>query len=474
MKNNIVLTIAKKEFREALRSKLLWLFAAITWLLIAFGAFTGWQRHRAQQAQRAKATELFRHEWEAQEANPHSAAHFGTYLFKPSSILSIYDNGLNNFVGNTYRVEAHVQHEVNHSTAENSDTSLRFGGLSVALVFQLLIPLMILLISFNVISKEREGNTLKVLLLQGARPSLLVWGKFIGIYSIILSVVLPALVMLAIPVLFMQDRVDVMVPYLLFSAVYLLYFLLFCGIGLMLSSLSRSSQGALAAALGLWVLLAILLPRATTRWIDRSLPLPSRYDFNRDIAKGYQQGMGKDGAVGERWNNYLQQTLKKYNVDSVTRLPVNFDGLAMQFGEDYNAKVYEHFAGNVETTIHQQQDRIEQMSLLNPFVAVQQASMGIAGTDYHHHLSFHKQATAYRNDFVRELNMSLANSGSGYLTYDFTVGPDFFKKMKDFRYVPPKLMEAVRIHRWSFLSLLAWTAAVIFLFIPLSIRRLKL
>jgi ABC-2 type transport system permease protein len=475
MKNSTgIFIIAKKEFREALRDKLLWLFAAITWVLIALGALTGWQKHKGMEAQRAKAAQIFRHEWEEQEANPHSAAHFGTYLFKPSSVLEIYDHGLNNFLGNTYRVEAHVQHEVNHSEAENSDTPLRFGELSVSLVFQLLLPLMILLISFNAISKEREGNTLKVLLMQRAKPSSVIWGKLLGIYAIVLTVVLPALLLLAVPFLIGNAGKELIVRYLLLSGVYLVYFLLFTGIGLTLSAISKTSQTALASALGLWIVLAILLPRATTRWIDSAHPLPSRYDFNRQLSQGYQQGLDKDGNITERRNNYLKQTLQKYKVDSISKLPVNFDGLSMQFGEDYNSKVYDHLSGKVEATIGKQQEQLEHFSLLNPFQAIQQLSMGLTGTDYFHHLSFHHQAKEYRDNFVRQLNMSLANSGSSYLSYDFTVGPGFFRKMKDFRFKCPTVNDTTRAHRWAFLSLAIWTIALLCLFVPFSIRQVKI
>lgn len=473
-KTGTILTIAKKEYREASRNKILWLFAGITWLLIIFAAFAGWQRQKGIGIQKQKATALFRHEWEEQEANPHSAAHFGTYLFKPSSVLEIYDHGLNSYLGNTYRVEAHVQHEVNHSEAEHADTNLRFGELSVAMVLQLLLPLMILLMSFSSITREREGNTLKILMIQGGRPARLVWGKLLGIYAIVLTVVVPALLLLAIPLMVSDMQPGSPLRFALFVLTYLVYFFLFTVIGLFISAISRSSNTALATSLGIWVLLAVLLPRATIRWIDSAYPLPSRYEFNRTISQAYQQGMDKDGTSAERWKKFMQETLKKYGVDTVTKLPVNFDGLAMQMGEDYNSKVYDRFAGQVEQLIKKQQTRLEQWSILNPFQAMQQLSMGMAGSDYFHHLYFHHQARSYRDEFVRTLNLDLANSGSAYLSYNYTVGPDFFKRMKDFIYQPPSLKEVIRFHQWSLFSITFWCGLSILLFIPLAIRLIKI
>ncbi|MBL7757170.1 MAG: DUF3526 domain-containing protein, partial [Chitinophagaceae bacterium] len=141
---------------------------------------------------------------------------------------------------------------------------------------------------------------------------------------------------------------------------------------------------------------------------------------------------------------------------------------------DYNSKVYDRFAGQVEQLIKKQQTRLEQWSILNPFQAMQQLSMGMAGSDYFHHLYFHHQARSYRDEFVRTLNLDLANSGSAYLSYNYTVGPDFFKRMKDFIYQPPSLKEVIRFHQWSLFSITFWCGLSILLFIPLAIRLIKI
>lgn len=471
-KKNIVLAVARKEFTSSFRARLVLLLGVIIWMLLAIATYTGLQRQKDATLKKERAASLFRHEWEEQEANPHSAAHFGTYLFKPNTFLSVYDYGLNKYLGISYRVEAHVQHELNQAEAEATDSQLRFGELTAAMVFQLLMPLLILLVCFNSITSEREGNTLRLLLIQGVTPSSLIWGKILGQYAVMIFIVLPALIAMGIPVLLQGDAGENLLRYGLFAGIYLVYFFVFVSIGVLISAWSRGSAAALVSGIGVWFLLTVLLPRLMMRTIDANDRLPSRYELNRNISQGYSKGMNKDGSSTERYKKYLDSTLKKYGVDSVTKLPVNFDGLSMQYGEDYNAKVYEHYAGRVEQAIKKQQTRLEQVSLFDPFIAVQQISMGLTGTDYAHHLSFHHQAKAYRDEFVRMLNMELANSGSAYLSYDYQVGPDFFKKMKDFTYSQPKALNSIRWHRWAWISLGAWCLLVMLL-VTISARRLN-
>jgi len=467
-----ILTIARKEFRSALRNRVTIVLASIVWILLAFATITGLQKYKDAAAQKKRAASLFRHEWEEQEANPHSAAHFGTYLFKPNTYLSIYDNGLNNYLGISYRVEAHIQHEVNQSQAETTDSYLRFGELSAATVFQLLMPLLIFLLSFSSVTREKEGNTLRILLVQGTSPATIIWGKIYGLFLIVLSITVPAMLLMALPVIFHHEGTDSLLRYGLFCTAYLVYFFLLTGIGVLISSWHKTSNASLVSSIGLWFLIAVLIPRLAMRTIDAREQLPSRYQLNRDISQGYAKGMNNDGTSLERYNKYLAETLKRYGVDSVTQLPVNFDGLSMQYGEDYNTRVYETYAKKVENIIRRQQTSLEMVSLFDPFIAIQQVSMGIAGTDYYHHLHFHKQSKDYRDAFIRLLNMDLANSGSEYLSYSYKVGPEFFKKMKDFNYQQPALVKSLADHKRSWASLACWALAIILL-VALSAKRLK-
>ena len=462
-KRSPLFTIAAHEYVMIYRDRIVMLLAMIAWILLAAAAYTGWERGQQTALQKNRAAAMFRHEWEEQQANPHSAAHFGTYLFKPNTFLSIYDYGLNRYLGVTYRVEAHVQHEVNQAEAQATDSQLRFGELSVSMVLQLLMPLLILLITYSTITREREGNTLPLLLMQGIQPKQLIWGKIAGNYAIVLTIVIPAFILLGLPVFQQGSQPDIPVRYGLFAAAYLVYFFVFTSIGTLVSAWSRSSGAAMVACIGIWFLLSVLAPRLTARLIDEGHPLPSRYELNKRIAQGYSKGMNGDGTSIQRHQRYLDSTLKKYGVDSVKQLPVNFDGLSMQYGEDYNTKVYEHYNGEVEEIIELQQEQLEKAGLGSPFIAIQQVSMGLSGSDYYHHRSFHHQAKKYRDEFIRILNMNLANSGAQYLTYDYKAGPDFFKRMKDFTYNPPPAKNAVAWHHLAWLALGAWCVLVMIL-----------
>ena len=126
------------------------------------------------------------------DKNPHSAAHFGRYAFKPSPALAYVDRGLDAYLGTTVWLEAHWQNPFELRPAEDRTALQRFGDLTAALVLQLLIPLFIVLLAFPTFAGERESGTLRLLLSAGAEPRQLALGKAMGLAGALFVVLVPA------------------------------------------------------------------------------------------------------------------------------------------------------------------------------------------------------------------------------------------------------------------------------------------
>ena len=110
-----------------------------------------------------------RQQWENIDSmNPHGAAHYGTYVFKPSNLLSSLDEGVNSVTGNVLRVEGHVQNEIVHSEASQMQAVSKFGKLKSSLLLQYIVPLLLIFLAFQSINSEKQSGRLKLLLLQGS------------------------------------------------------------------------------------------------------------------------------------------------------------------------------------------------------------------------------------------------------------------------------------------------------------------
>jgi ABC-2 type transport system permease protein len=104
----MVLTIARKEFTEMARDgRFRWMGGIVLLLLFASLAL-GWKHYRQVKTEHDAAQAASRDTWVNQgRRNPHSAAHYGVYAFKPKSQLSMVDTGVDPYVGVAVYLEAH-------------------------------------------------------------------------------------------------------------------------------------------------------------------------------------------------------------------------------------------------------------------------------------------------------------------------------------------------------------------------------
>src|SRR5467141_2460295 len=151
----MIATIARKEFIELCRDGRFRWCAAIVFALLGVALIAGayYQREFIAQQRMAQAAEQSR--WYAQEPkNPHSAAHYGLYAFKPRLAPAFLDPGVEPYTGVAVWLEAHKQNEMLYRPGEDATLAQRFGELTVALILQVVLPLVVILLAFNAFAGE--------------------------------------------------------------------------------------------------------------------------------------------------------------------------------------------------------------------------------------------------------------------------------------------------------------------------------
>jgi len=189
----MILTIARKEWTERVRDgQFRWISATIAALLL-LTLTTGYARWQTVRNEREAAQRRDRQQWLNQgERNPHSAAHFGVYAFKPRLPLSFVDAGMESFTGAAIWVEAHYQNPARFRPAEEGTALQRFGELTAAAALQWMVPLLLILLSFAVLTAEKEQGTLGLLLSLGVSRGNLAAGKALGVVAALGVVLVPA------------------------------------------------------------------------------------------------------------------------------------------------------------------------------------------------------------------------------------------------------------------------------------------
>ncbi|MBC7933053.1 MAG: ABC transporter permease subunit, partial [Rubrivivax sp.] len=247
----MTVTIARKEFTEMLRDGRFRASAVIIFLLLVTALALGVANYSDVRREQREAQARDREAWLAQgERNPHSAAHFGKYAFKPSPPLAFLDRGLNSYTGVAVWMEAHYQNSSRNRPIEDATTAGRFGELTAATVLQLLVPLVVILLAFAAFAGEREQGTLRQLLSLGVGREKLAVGKAAGIAAALAALLVPATIIGVLALVLATSRDGALAGagrFAFLALSYLLYFGAMLGVALAASAFFRTARTTLVA-----------------------------------------------------------------------------------------------------------------------------------------------------------------------------------------------------------------------------------
>jgi len=451
--------IFMNEWKGFVRNRLIRVLSLLFLFSLILVTWLGVVQNNKQKETQERAHEHIRAQWDEMEpSNPHRAAHFGSYAFKPTSILNSMDEGINSVTGNVLRLEGHTQNDVMFSEASQSLLMSKFGKLKPALLFQFLIPLFVIFLSFNAYTAERESGRLKLLVMQGASVPKIVIAKVLSIWSIgVILLMLTTCVQLLFNA--HQFSSELMLRLLLLVSSYGLYYLLLINLTMALSLWFRSATAAMSLMIVVWVSWTVFLPKIVGNAVEQIVPLSTRIEFQDAMSEDRAKGIDGHNPSDERKKKLEQETLKKYNVESLAELPINFAGIVMQADEEYGNEVWDKHFGSLYVQLEKQKKMVQYSGFLNPFSALHSLSMGTAGTDMFHHLDFLKQAEIYRRGFIKTLNNEYAFGGAKTGERGWKADTKFFQSVKDFGYQKPVFSTFLSKYRVDFLVLLFWFVA---------------
>jgi len=436
----MILIIARKEITEMLRDGRVKWSGAILLALLAMAFLAGWSRHQELSRQHRMAQEATRQHWLTQgKKNPHSAAHYGIYAFKPKLPMAVLDTGTEPYTGVAVWLEAHKQNEFKYRPAQDATMLARFGELTAATVLQLLVPLLIVIMTFSAFAGEKEQGTLRQLLSVGVPPRQLALGKALGLVAGMGVYLVPAALLGAGTLVLVSGGGDsaASVPRALWLALaYVLYFIAFAGIGLAISAWVKSPRVALICLLGFWIFNCLVAPRAAVDLSKRLNPTPTAFGFAKVMAEDLAGGADGHSSAGDRAAQLRANTLRKYGVSRIEDLPVSFAGISLQAGEEHGNEVFDKRYGELWAAFERQNQVRSWSAFAAPLLAIRPVSMGMSGTDSAQHRHFAKAAEEYRRVLNRKMNDELRDHGFGK-DFGHLVGDDFWKEIPAFEYSAP-------------------------------------
>ncbi|MAO18481.1 DUF3526 domain-containing protein [Flagellimonas marinaquae] len=472
-----VFLMASKEIKNMARQRTLWTLLGVVIGLMLLGLYTGHQVYRQQKLMVDRASDQKRTEWlEQGEKHPHIAAHYGTYVFKPKTILSLFDHGLDTYTGTSVYLEAHYPHEFMFRPVQGYGGAIRFGELTAALVLQLLLPLLIIFITFQSFTKERETGTLRLLISQGVSVRSILMGKVVAFTLVGFIVLTPffiGLYLLSGEESENQVITDVGLRTVLLFGIYALYLFVFTGFSVWVSLKSSSARNALLTLLTFWMVTGVIIPKTAANFGETLYPLPSMKAFKEGIHSDIANGMDGAGSRLEREARLKEDYLAHYGVTSLDQLPLNFEGVRMQEGEEYSNKVYDAHNDKLYARFEEQNRIGSLLAFVAPYMAVRNLSMAMAGTDWYSFNDFTAKTETYRRNLIRTMNRDMAENSRYGEFFEYKADEKLWESIEDFRYVSFTAQRALSFYRAELLALTLWVLWILFLMtIPRKIKNL--
>jgi len=452
--------IARKDRLILLRDARLRLALLLVVLLSLTAVAATYNRFAEISRHAAAATAAERANWLGQgESNPHFAAHFGQWVFRPTEGMALLDPGVTPHAGAAIFLEAHTRNPADFRAAEERVGTLDAGEFSAAWVLQTLGPLLAFVLAAGLVAHERESGTLRLLMASGAAPVRVVAGKARALLANMLYATLPVLIAAAAALaLLPSDNVaDMLTRAVLWVVTHALWLGMAVLLGIAVSACAATTCRALVLLMALWVLAVLLTPRAAASLAQVLHPTPTGAQFMAAIEKDIKDGVGDIPDEMQRYEQMRERLLREHQVERVEDLPVNFIGTYLEASEAIGAQIHALHWARLRDIYAAQRRTMRVAALVSPLLAVQNLSAALAGTDNQHLQAFENQAEAQRINLVQTLHHDFAVHGAGVGMYKG--GLELWQQVEAFHYQSVPATQALR-HVWpDALILLGWLAA---------------
>lgn len=445
------LLVCREEWRYWLRSRLAGSALLLMAIVLLVASVHAVVHSRSESERRERLQQQAETAFLSQPArHPHRMVHYGHYAFRAPVPLAALDPGIDPYAGMVLFLEGHRQNTAMFAEATELSSLSRFGSLSPAFALQILAPLLLVIMGFGGISREREQNTLVQLQTNGIGAGSLLAGKTLALLAVAALLLLPVLAAGLLLVAVANASLPTVLALVLAYGLYLASW----AVGTTaVSALLRSPAAALAALLLLWVLGVIALPRLAGSIARSFAPTPGQIATELQLLTSAELADGHN-AADPGFAALTAQLLDTYGVTDVADLPVNIRGIVSTAGEAAGTEHLNEYAAQRMAAELEQARVADRLSFLSPMLAIRRASMALAGTDLAHQHRFLREAEDLRFTFVQRLNalhaeeLSYADdvrrSSDAAAEQRARVSADFWRLLPEFRFSEAPAAERLR------------------------------
>jgi ABC-2 type transport system permease protein len=303
--------------------------------------------------------------------------HAATYAVLPPTALAATAVGQSDLNPPYIKVSADNKESFALNEEIENPGNLLIGNFDLAFVVVFLLPLLIIALSYNLLSAEREQGTLAITMTNPVPLWVLIAGKLsfrVGlVFSLMASITVMGLIAIGTDLFSMDSLIRLGWWIVLLFTYMLFWFALAQAVNVLAKS---SAQNALILT-GLWIVILLVLPTLISITVNMAYPVPSRVAM-----------VGLIRAAQTDANKEADATVARFEQEhpEMTAVPVSKDDdttasrkrvLVQQAAADRIAQIMAGY----DQQLAQQQRIVDSLRFLSPAIVMQEALNAVAGTD---------------------------------------------------------------------------------------------
>jgi len=261
-------TIVIKEFQENIRDFRFVVATLLCMIIIPLGFFINAKDYQAKEQNDRDSVRLY----DDSHKMVIDVMRLGGAAFRPSSPLSMLSGGVEHLLPTSVETVGYItnwgaQIQFVNTRSLDSPLSFLYGRIDLSFIVAVIMSLLAMLFTYNSIAGEKEKRTLSQIMANAVPRNTVIMAKMTA-GSLLVGVVFLLGILLGLFVLLIMGHAifsdaGLFGRFLVGVAASLAYILVFLTFGLLVSSLNRSALSAIVGLMVCWVILFLILPKAS-------------------------------------------------------------------------------------------------------------------------------------------------------------------------------------------------------------------
>lgn len=315
------------------------------------------------------------------------------YAVLPPAPLATFAVGQSDLYPYYARVSTRTKQTFIVNDEIENPVNLMAGRFDLAFVVIYVLPLLILALTYNVVSAEREQGTLDLVLSQPVDARRVIGAKLLARIGLVLGV---TILLLALGTLVGGTSLTApgTLPRLaLWALVVSLYALFWFGVALAVNATGQSSATNAVILLGAWLAVVVIIPSLYNVAVTTLRPSPSRVELTTALRAATNEANEKGSTL-----------LQKYYLDHPEMMAggkpdmENFAARSIAVQEDVEASMAPQLS-DFDRRLVEQQALADRYRFVSPALVVQAALFDLSGTSMHRYRYFQEAVDAFHREW---------------------------------------------------------------------------